>query len=141
AIVEEQKAISYIPKNTKNLIITSNLPKKKHKRIGERVYVDYGGEDYLGFITSTNSENQFNIRFYSYTNNETDWVDAKDLKPYTCSQNFNNNTKVKVYSTIDEKWLPAEVKKKYYCLHYIHYEGYGTQWDEWVPSDRIKPRK
>jgi hypothetical protein len=141
AMVEEQKTFSYIPKNTKDMIITSNVPKKKHPRIGERVYIDYDGENYLGFITSVNSENQFNIRYYSYTNNETDWVEMKDMKPYTCSQNFSNNTKVKVYSTIDEKWLPAEVKKKFYCLHYIHYEGYGTQWDEWVPTDRIKARK
>lgn len=36
------------------------------------------------------------------------------------------------------KWYPAAVKKARGDQAYIHYDGYGDNWDEWVGPDRIK---
>jgi len=36
------------------------------------------------------------------------------------------------------KWYPAVVKNANKSKCYIHYNGYGSKWDEWVGSDRIK---
>jgi len=35
-------------------------------------------------------------------------------------------------------WYPATVKKAKGDQCYIHYTGYGNNWDEWVGPDRIK---
>ena len=138
AIVEEQKAAYYIPEKMKNWIINSNIPKKASTRIGEKVLVDYEGEDWLGFITGKTSANTYEVRFYSYTNNETDEVEAKYLKPYTCKKNFPVGATVKVYSEDDNTWYSAKVLKKFSCLHYVHYDDYDAEWDEWVAPSRIK---
>ncbi len=138
AVVEGQKAAYFVPKSMKNWVISSNIPAKKSPRIGERVMVDYGGEDYIGFIESADANNKFNVRFYSYTNNETDWVEASRLKPFTCAKDLPIGTKVKAMSSADQKWYPGKVIKKFSCLHLIHYDDYDSEWDEWISSDNIK---
>jgi hypothetical protein len=35
-------------------------------------------------------------------------------------------------------WYPAAVLKAKGTECYIHYDGYGSNWDEWVGPDRIK---
>ena len=37
-------------------------------------------------------------------------------------------------------WYPAIVKKVKGNQCYIHYTGYGNNWDEWVGPDRIKAK-
>lgn len=138
AIVEGQKAAYYVPQNLKNLAITNGIAKRKDKRIGEHVWIDYDGEDYLGFVTATDPIKGMNVRFYSYTNNELEWVAANRAKPYVCKSDFPTGATVRVYSTYDEKWMKARVLKKFSCLHYIRYEGYGSEWDEWVSPEKIK---
>jgi len=96
AIVEGQKAAYYVPQNLKNLVITNGIAKRKDKRIGEYVWVDYDGEDYLGFITASDATKGLNVRFYSYTNNELDWVAANRTKPFKCKSDFSVGALVSV---------------------------------------------
>jgi hypothetical protein len=138
AVVEGQKAAYYIPQSLKNMTVTSGLSTKKDKRIGQHVWVDYDGEDYLGFVANADLAKGLNIRFYSYTNNEIEWVEASRVKPFTCKSDFPIGATVKVYSNYDEKWLKAKVLKKFSCLHYIRYDGYGSEWDEWISPENIK---
>ncbi len=138
AIVEGQKAAYFIPQNLKNLAITNGIAKRKDKKIGEHVWVDYDGEDYLGFVTATDPTKGLNVRFYSYTNNELEWVATNRTKPFTCQSDFSVGALVRVYSIYDEKWMKARVLKKFSCLHYIKYEGFGSEWDEWVSPEKIK---
>jgi hypothetical protein len=37
------------------------------------------------------------------------------------------------------KWWPATILKKEGERTLIHYVGYGSEWDEWVTSERIRP--
>ncbi|MBK9508322.1 MAG: caspase family protein [Cytophagaceae bacterium] len=138
AVVEEQKSAYFIPASMQNMAITTGVPKKKDPKVGMRVMVDYDNEPYMGFVTGKNAEGQYIVRFYSYLNNETDFVDASELKPVICNTDFPVAAKVKVYSDYDEKWLPARVVKKFMCLHYISYDGFGAEWNEWVSTDKIK---
>jgi hypothetical protein len=38
-----------------------------------------------------------------------------------------------------DKWWPATILKKDGERTQIHYVGYGSEWDEWVTQDRIRP--
>ncbi|MEI7584818.1 caspase family protein [Runella sp.] len=138
AIVEGQKAAYYIPKSMNAWAITTRVSPKKNKRIGERVSVNYDGQDYLGFIIDSGKDNNYNVRFYSYTNNETDWVAASRLKSYSSPKNFPIGASVNVYYEDDKKWYPAKVVKKFSSLHFVHYDDYGSEWDAWVSPDNIK---
>jgi hypothetical protein len=39
------------------------------------------------------------------------------------------------------KWYDAKVLKVHGGIHLVHYEGYGDDDDEWVPSKRIRQPK
>ncbi|CAH0995622.1 hypothetical protein EMA8858_01746 [Emticicia aquatica] len=138
AVVEGQKASYFVPAKMSNWAITSNISKKSDTRIGERVFVNYDGEDWLGFIVEAKKAGKYKVRFYSYTNNETDWVEESRIKSFTCKKEFPIGASVKVFSVSDKKWYPAKVLKKFSCLHYIHYKDYDSEWDEWVSQENIK---
>ena len=138
AVVEGQKASYFVPTSMKNWTLSSGIAPKKNSRIGERVMVDYGGTDWLGFIEGVEADKNLKVRFYSYTNNEVDIVTPLRVKPFKCTNDFPIGASVKVYSTSDEKWYPAKVLKKFSCLYYIHYTEYDSEYDEWVAPANIK---
>lgn len=141
AIVEGQKAAYFVPKTVQNQFIATNVPVKKNARVGQRVWADYDGTRWLGFIIGAEKNGSFNVRFYSYTNNETDIVEAARLKPYAYPKNIPVGTPVSVYYAADKKWYPAKVIKKFSCLHFIQYDDYDSEWNEWVAPDNIKVRR
>ncbi len=134
AVVEGQKSAYYIPENLKNWVLTDNVPAKTSNKIGNRVNVDYDGTNYLGRIIEE-SNNKFNVCFYSYTNNETDWVTPERTKKLQLL-NFAEGATVQVL--YEKKWYPAKVLKSFAGLHYIKYDNYDESWNEWVNKDRIK---
>lgn len=139
AYVEGQKSSSYVPSSLSNWALSVGIPPKTHPRIGERVSVNYDGQDYTGFVAEARA-GEFNIRFYSYTNHETDWVAQQRAKPLRFAK-YPNGSSVEVYSAPYKAWYPAKVLRTSACLHFIHYEGYGNEWDEWVPPARIRQGK
>lgn len=62
-------------------------------------------------------------------------VEAQDIRPYQ-PQGFSTGEPVHV--AFDEEWYPATVKKFWYGLHFVHYDDYDDNWNEWVSSDRIR---
>lgn len=64
------------------------------------------------------------------------WVAEQDVRPYE-PQGFAPKERVQVL--FDQDWYAATVKKFWYGLHFIGYDGYGDNWDEWVSCDRIRP--
>jgi len=138
AVVEEQKSEYYIPKSMENWVVSNNVPKKKNALVGSRVKVDYDGQDFLGFVEDTDSKNNTKVRFYSYTNNETEWLKSARLKPFSCFNDYPIGTKVKALSSNDNKHYPGKVIKKFLCLYLVHYDDYDSEWDEWVGSSKVE---
>jgi hypothetical protein len=138
AVVEGQKASSFIPVGMINYTLSGGVMAKENRSIGEKVLVDYNGTKWLGFIEGVEAGNKLKVRLYSYTNNEVDLVDPARVSPFKCPSDFPIGTDVKVYSVSYKNWYPAVVLKKFSCLHYIHYTGYDAEWDEWVSPANIK---
>jgi len=134
AIVEGQKSASYIPDNLKGWVVSDQIPLKSNERIGERVNVDYDGTDYMGRIIEV-KDGKYDIQFYSYTSTETDWVSADRLKKLQL-KNLPEGTSVSVL--FEGKWYPAKVLDSNAGMHYVHYDNYGDEWNEWVGKNRIK---
>jgi hypothetical protein len=140
AVVEGQKAYYFIPASMKNWVVTNNVPIKKNLLVGSRVMVDYDGDNYMGFVEDADAKNNFKIRFYSYTNHETEWLNLNRLKPFACSKDLKIGTKVKALSSLDQKWYPGKVIKKFLCLHLVHFDDYDSKWDEWIAAKNIEQR-
>jgi hypothetical protein len=102
--------------------------------------VDYDGTDWLGFVEGIETDKKLRVRFYSYTNNEVDFIDDSKAKPFKCTSDFPIGAAVQVYSASYKQWYAAKVLKKFSCLHYVHYDGYGDEWDEWVSPTNIKKK-
>jgi hypothetical protein len=141
AIVEGQKAFFHIPENMKNWVVTKNVPIKKNLLVGSRVMVDYDGEDYMGFVEDADVNNNFKVRFYSYTNNESEWIKLNRIKPLAFLNDYKLGEKVNALSNLDDKMYPGKVIKKFLTLHLIHFDGYDSIWDEWVDSKHIEKMK
>lgn len=64
-----------------------------------------------------------------------EWVSADRMRPYKPLA-IASGTRVSVKS--EGKWYPARVLRAWYGLHYVHYDGWSAEWDEWVAPDAIK---
>ncbi len=136
AFIEEQKSMFYTTNNFNPQMRLASVSGQSQPDIGKHVEVKYEGEWYKAKILETNNS-QFKVR-YIEGDWEPEWVKPQQTRPYQPKM-FAIGAKVKVKDD-EEKWYNATVKKAWYGLHFISYDDYSETWDEWVGSDRIKPR-
>lgn len=127
-MVEKQKAWYYVPDALKNTPIAS-CPAKSSANIGVKVWVNYDGVPYLGFIVGEKTE-QYQVRFYSYTNHEVEWIDKKRCAVAPIRV-YAPNTAVQV-AWKDGKTYTGKVVQNIGTMHFVHYDGYDASYDDWV---------
>ncbi|HEV7645887.1 MAG TPA: agenet domain-containing protein [Pyrinomonadaceae bacterium] len=103
-------------------------------RLGERVEAYSIDGWYKGCITDIKAD-KFKVHYYGYEYDEDEWVTAKMIRQPKLVQ-YAVGQKVEV--EWKKKWYPAKVLEVKGGSHYITYTGYGSEWDEWVPSNRIR---
>jgi len=106
-------------------------------RIGERVEAYSIDGWYKGYITDAKAD-KFKVHYYGYEYDEDEWVTAKMIRsPKTVQYAVGQKVEVEW----KKKWYPATVLQVKGGTHYITYTDYGSEWDEWVPSSRIRKVK
>lgn len=106
-------------------------------RIGERGKArDSNGDFYACRVIDVRNE-KLRVHFIGYEEDEDVWVAPEDLEPIK-QANYATGTKVEVLWK--KQWYPATVLQAKDGVHLIHYTGYESKWDEWVPSRRIRER-
>jgi hypothetical protein len=103
-------------------------------RIGERVEAYSVDGFYKGFISDAKG-GRFQIRYYGYEESDDEWVAANKIRHAAVKQ-FRIGTKVKVES--DGEWYMAKILAVKGGAHYVAYDGYSSDWNEWVSSNRIR---
>lgn len=63
-------------------------------------------------------------------------ADATRIRPYQPTA-YEKGTRIKVKWS-DGKVYPAIVKESWYGLHFVHYVGYGDDYDDWVSPSQIQ---
>ena len=106
-------------------------------RLGERVEAYSIDGWYKGYITDAKAD-KFKVHYYGYEYDEDEWVTAKMIRAPKVVQ-YAIGQKVEV--EWKKKWYPAKVLQVKGGSHYITYIDYGREWDEWVPSSRIRKIK
>lgn len=106
-------------------------------RVGERVEAMSGQDWFKGIIVDSKPSQQ-KIHYYGYESSDDEWLPDSQIRVSKPSQ-FAKGTKVEVYWL--KKWWPATVIDARGGAHYITYDGFGKEWDEWVASKRIRKLK
>jgi hypothetical protein len=130
---EEQLAEFAYTENFDRQAVVAVSPQKAAFRVGERVEAYSVDGYYKGFIRDAKN-GKFQIRYYGYEESDDEWVPASRIRRAAPKQ-FRVGARVKV--EWEGEWYPAKILQVKGGSHYVAYDGYGTEWNEWVPSERI----
>jgi Caspase domain/RNA binding activity-knot of a chromodomain len=132
---EEQHSTFASTKGFEPEFILAKAKPAAHPRIGERAKArDSNGDWYACRIVAAR-DGKLKIHFIGYEDDEDIWVAPEDLKPISPVR-YATGTKVEVFWK--KQWYPATVLQAKDGAHLIHYTDYDSDWDEWVPSTRIR---
>lgn len=108
--------------------------KAASRRVGERVEAYSVDGWYRGFITDTHGGRQ-KVHYYGYETTDDEWV-AENMVRRGQAVQYSRGAIVNV--EWKGEWYRATVLDVKGASHLVTYSGYGTKWDEWVPSKRIR---
>jgi hypothetical protein len=137
AAEEQRSTFAHTKGFDPDMVLASAKP-LANPRIGERAKTrDSNGDWYACRIIGVRDQ-KVRIHFIGYEDDEDLWVDSDDLKPIKPAH-FANGSRVEVLWK--KRWYPATVLEAKDGVHLIHYTEYDSNWDEWVPSRRIREPK
>ena len=110
---------------------------KSAPRLGERVEAFDQGDWYRAIITDV-QHGEYKVHFFGYEYDEDAFRNARQIRPFAPKQ-FKVGATVEVES--DKKWYAAKVLEVKEGAHLIAYNDFGEEWNEWVPSDRVRRKK
>jgi len=115
-------------------------------KVGDDVQAKWGDKWWAAKVLSVSKDGKkCKVHYKGYGTRWDEWVGAKRLRH--ASGTATKKTPKKGYSVGQpvkvlwgNKWWNAKVLKVKGTRYYIHYDGYGSKWDEWVGPSRIRPR-
>jgi RNA binding activity-knot of a chromodomain len=126
---------------------------------GDRVSVLWQGKYYLATIRKVSNDDLFLIHYDGYDSSWDEWVEPNRIRPFKGQASIAPDGTGKVYTPVQTPtlaqrlrvggdvevlwqgtWYPATIMKvgARNLQYYIHYKGYGNNWDEWVGTTRIR---
>ncbi|MBS1794849.1 MAG: caspase family protein [Acidobacteria bacterium] len=117
--------------------VVAPAAKSAAPRVGERVEAYSGGDYYRGFIRDAQN-GKFLIRYYGFEEADDEWVTAAKIR-HAAPKQYKVGAKVQVES--EGKWYAARVLDVRGGAHYVAYDGYGSEWNEWVSSERVRVKR
>jgi len=101
---------------------------------GDQAEVLWKGKWYPATVLNE-KDNKCYIHYTNYNDSWNEWVNASRIRVFK-----NRSYKVGSRVTVlwNGKWFPARVINKRDDKLYVHYDGYGKNWDEWVGPDRYR---
>lgn len=133
---EEQVAQFALTGKFNNQTIIAENKQQSAPRLGERVEAFDQGGWYKAIITGSEN-NKFKVHYFGYEFNEDAWRNPNQIRVAN-PKTFNAGAKVE--AEWRGKWYPAKVLQNKGGAHLVSYDGFGNQWDEWIPSKRVRQR-
>lgn len=135
---EEQMAtVAFTGNFDAQTVISKAEPKSTSPRMGERVEVFSANAWWKGYLVEA-ANNKFKVHYYGWEASDDEWVTTQQIRQPKPTQ-YRVGEKVEV--EWQKKWFRAKVLQVEGGTHYITYEGFGSEWDEWVASKRIRKIK
>jgi hypothetical protein len=110
---------------------------KRDDRIGRRVEVALDGETYRARIVDARGDS-VKVHVLGDDAHDDVWIRSRDAHAITVEQ-YPVGSRIEV--EWEGEWYAARVRATKLGVHLVSYDGYGEDSDEWVSSDRIRPRR
>ena len=115
-------------------------------KVGDKAQVLWGGKWWSAKVIGVNKAgNRCKIHYKGYGSNWDEWVGPNRIRitssgtpPPPSSGGYYVGQRIRVLW--GGKWWKAKILKKSGSRYYIKYDGYGSKWNEWVTTARMKPR-
>ena len=133
---EEQLAsIAFINGFDPDTVIVPAVSAPKSTRIGDRVEAYTENDWFRGYIADIKGS-RFRVHFYGYEKSDELWLPARAIRKPTAHSRFKPGDKVEV--RYKRRWYPAHVLNIKGGSHYVTYDEYDIDENEWVPPSRIR---
>lgn len=136
AFVDQQKSAYAATESFDPRFKLSSTKAARASRVGERLEVKWKDRWFKAQVVDAKGQ-AYKIHYAGYDDSWDEWVSADRMRPFRPGA-FAAGTKVLVKS--EGTWWPATVLRAWYGLHYVHYDDWSSEWDEWVAPGAIKRR-
>lgn len=114
-------------------------------KVGDSANVLWGGKWWPAKVIAVNEKgNSCKVHYKGYSNEWNEWVGPKRIRITSSKPQPKSDTSYYVGQPVKvlwgNKWWNARVLQVKDDKFYIHYDGYGKNWDEWVGHGRIRKR-
>jgi hypothetical protein len=134
AFVEEQKSVFVARNGFPDRMVVAAATGKRNPAVGRHVEVLWRGGWWKAVVTKEDAAGT-HVRYVSDGSTEV-VADPARVRPFRPTE-LPAGTKLRVVWE-DGVVYPATVRRSWYGLHFVHYPGYGPEYDEWVSPDRIR---
>lgn len=138
AFVEGQKSMFYAAPEFPRRAAMAEVEEPAVPRTGQRLEVEHQGKWYKARVIDVDGD-QVQVHYMNFADSWDEWVGPERVRPYQPAQ-FAKGDKVDVLWQTDGKWYPALVRRGWYGLHLVRYEGFDAASDEWVGPGSIRLR-
>ena len=107
---------------------------KPHPQVGRWVEVRSEGTWYKARVIDA-KDGRFLVHYYGWESSDDEWVTPAQLRDVSPTQ-YPVGAQVEV--RWKRSWYPAIVLHVRGGVHYIAYDDYDAQWNEWVASGRMR---
>lgn len=115
-------------------LLVSPVAHAKICKTGDQAEVLWKGKWFPATVLNE-KDNKCYIHYTNYNDSWNEWVGSNRIRVFK-DRSYNVGARVTVFWK--DKWYPARVLNKRGDKLYIHYDGYGKNWDEWVGPDRYR---
>ena len=113
-------------------------------RIGERIEAWSENDWWRGRIIADKGSKVL-VHYYGYEQEDDEWIASKNIRIPRAASPYHIGERVEV--VYRRKWYPAHILNIKGTSHYVSYDDYDTDENEWVstrrirkPADRRSPR-
>ena len=135
AFAEEQVATFGATRGFDPSTVLAAARPRPDRRVGRRVEVLSEKTWYRAQIIAARGD-QVQVHYYGYEASDDEWV-PEDRTRTLARTTYPVGASVEV--RWKKEWYPATVREVRAGIHYVEYELFGPEWNEWVPSKRIRP--
>jgi hypothetical protein len=119
-------------------LLSSCTAAADHPDSGPALEVSWGGQWWPAEIVDERCD-LTKIHYVGWGNDWDEWVEPHRIRVAPQRQSTRSLRPDDPADVLWEgKWWPATILKRQGNRFYIHYDGYGQSWDEWVGLERIR---
>ncbi len=132
---EEQLASTAFINGFEPDTVMVSAPARKSPRIGDRVEGYTENDWFRGYIADARGT-RFKVHFYGYEKSDDLWLPARSIRKPTPNSRFKPGDKVEV--RYKRRWYSAHILNIKGGSHYVTFDEYDIDENEWVPPSRIR---